>query len=78
MNLPPRDCLLEMLSRLPAATPDAGRSARVRSQCQAAAARGRRTGATSSRAAEWAVVGSFCLLYLMAILRDVAALYSSP
>jgi hypothetical protein len=69
--------ILRILSRLPAATPDASRSERVRARCHAVLARRQRkeerarNGAgVAPRVIESALVGGFCLCYVSAVILD--------
>ena len=68
---------LRILSRLPAATPDASRSERVRARCHAVLARRRRREARSRDSArlaprliETALVGGFCFCYVSAVILE--------
>jgi len=71
----PDDSVSRTLARLPAATPDAARSDRVRARCHAVLSRHRRAterAAARSRARGRglapALVGGFCLTYLTAVV----------
>ena len=71
------DPVFKKLSRLPAATPDASRSERVRASCHAVLARRRRKDARwrhgasqTTRVLEAALVGGFCLCYVSAVILD--------
>ena len=68
---------LGILSRLPAAVPDASRSERVRARCHDVLARQRRREARSRdsvrlapRLIETALVGGFCLCYVSAVILE--------
>ena len=69
----PDDSVFRTLARLPAATPDAARSDRVRTRCHAVLSRHRlateRAAARSrARSLAPALVGGFCLTYLTAVV----------
>ncbi len=74
------DSMLRALGRLPGAAPDETREARVRAQCHATLERARlRSERPPRRSAallviEAALVGGLCLLYLSAVLHEVARL----
>ena len=68
------DPLVRILSRLPAAAPDAARAARTRHRCHAAARRLERAAQRRRelrRALEPVVVGGFALIYLVAVAADL-------
>ena len=73
----PNGSILRVLSRLPAAAPDASRSERVRARCHAVLARRRRREARSRvgaplalRPIETALVGGFCVCYVAAVILE--------
>ena len=74
------DPMLRALERLPAASPDEARAARVRVRCHAVLERVRQRrerptrGSTALQIVEAALVGGLCLLYLTAVLHEVARL----
>jgi len=76
----PNDPMLRALRHLPDAAPDEARESRVRARCHAALERARRRrdraagGSAGLRIVEAALVGGLCLLYLSAVLHEVARL----
>ena len=64
------DPLLQMLSTLPVAVPDGGRSARALSLCHEEIRRRQRP-SFAFRVVEPALVGGFALVYLMALMLDL-------
>jgi len=76
----PNDPMLRALRHLPDAAPDEARESRVRVRCHAALERVRRRrdraarGSAGLRIVEAALVGGLCLLYLSAVLHEVARL----
>lgn len=77
---PSTDPLLQSLARLPAAAADLARDARVRDRCHAALDERHRRLSHGVRYLVWrpletVLVGAFGLVYLVAILYDVARVY---